>query len=53
MITLTQNAKDAIEQNTSVTYGTQLIFEYNMNSLVDNVTVSGADISKTDSSGAT
>ena len=53
MITLTQTAKNAIEQNTSVTYGTQLIFEYNMNSLVDNVTVSGADISKTDSSGAT
>jgi len=53
MITLTQTAKNAIEQNTSVTYGTKLIFEYNMNSLVDNVTVSGADISKTDSSGAT
>jgi hypothetical protein len=53
MITLTETAKNAIEQNTSVTYGTQLIFEYNMNSLVDNVTVSGADISKTDSSGAT
>ena len=29
MITLTETAKNAIEQNTSVTYGTQLIFEYN------------------------
>jgi len=53
MITLSTAAKNAIEQNTSVSYGSQLIFEYNMNSLVDNITVSGADISKTDSSGAT
>lgn len=53
MITLSPTAKNTIEQNTSVSYGTRLVFEYNMNSLVDNVTVSGADISKTDSSGAT
>ena len=53
MITLSTAAKNTLEQNTSVSYGSQLIFEYNMNSLVDNITVSGADISKTDSSGAT
>lgn len=57
MITLTPEAfdrvKNTIEQNTSVSYGTQLIFEYSMNSLVDNITVSGADISMTDTSNAT
>ena len=52
MIPLTTTAKNAIEQNTSVTYGTSLIFEYNMNSMVDGITVTGATITKTDSSGA-
>ncbi len=42
MIPLTTTAKNAIEQNTSVTYGTSLIFEYNMNSMVDGITVTGA-----------
>ncbi len=31
--------------------GSSLRFEYNMNSMIDNITVSGADIIKTDSSG--
>ena len=52
MIPLTTTAKNAIEQNTSVTYGTSLIFEYSMNSMVDGITVTGATITKTDSSGA-
>ena len=53
MIPLTTTAKNTLEQNISVTYGTSLLFEYNMNSLVDNITVTGADITKTDASGAT
>lgn len=53
MIPLTTTAKNTLEQNISVTYGTSLIFEYNMNSLVDNITVTGADVTKTDASGAT
>ena len=53
MIPLTTTAKNTLEQNTSVTYGTSLVFEYNMNSMVDGITVTGATISKIDSSGAT
>ncbi len=52
MIPLSPTAKNTIEQNTSVTYGTSLIFEYSMNSMVDGITVTGATITKTDSSGA-
>ena len=44
--------KTVIDQNTSVTYGSSLIFEYNMNSMVDGITVTGQTITKTDSSGA-
>ena len=46
-------AKTTLEQNTSVSMGSSIIFEYNMNSMIDNITVSGADITKTDSSGQT
>jgi len=46
MIPLTTTAKNAIEQNTSVTYGTSLVFEYNMNSMVDGITVTGATITR-------
>ena len=53
MIPLTPTAKNTLEQNTSVTYGSSLVFEYNMNSMVDGITVTGATITKTDSSGAT
>ena len=53
MIPLEPTAKNTLEQNTSVTYGTSLVFEYNMNSMVDGITVTGATISKIDSSGAT
>jgi len=44
--------KTVIDQNTSVTYGSSLVFEYNMNSMVDGITVTGQTITKTDSSGA-
>ena len=52
MIPLTETAKNTLEQNVSVTYGTSILFEYNMNSLIDNIVVTGAQITKTDSSGA-
>lgn len=51
MIPLTPTAKNTLEQNTSVTYASSMLFEYNMNSMIDNITVTGADITKTDSSG--
>jgi len=51
MIPLTTTAKDTLEQNTSVTVGTKVMFEYNMNSMVDNITVTGADVTKTDAAG--
>jgi hypothetical protein len=53
MYPLTTTAKNTVEQNTSVTYGSSLVFEYSMNAMVDNITVTGADITKTDASGAT
>lgn len=53
MFPLTTSAKNALEQNTSVSLGSSILFEYNMNSLVDNITVTGSDITKTDSSGNT
>jgi hypothetical protein len=53
MYPLTPTAKNTLEQNTSVSMGSSIRFEYNMNSMVDNITVSGADITKTDSSGQT
>jgi len=53
MIPSTVTAKNALEQNTSVTLGSLIIFEYNMNSMIEGITVTGAEISRTDSSGAT
>jgi hypothetical protein len=53
MYPLTTTAKNTLEQNTSVSMGSSIRFEYNMNSMIDNVTVSGAEITKTDSSGQT
>lgn len=52
MIPSTTTAKNALEQNTSVTLGSTIIFEYNMNSMIDGITVTGAEINRTDSSGA-
>ena len=51
MIPLTSTAKNALEQSVSATFDQYCTIEYNMNSLVDNVVVTGADITKTDSSG--
>jgi hypothetical protein len=53
MIPLKPAASTALAQNTSVTYGSSLVFEYSMNAMVDNITVTGADVTKTDASGAT
>jgi hypothetical protein len=53
MIPLKTAASTALAQNTSVTYGSSLVFEYSMNAMVDNITVTGADVTKTDASGAT
>lgn len=53
MIPSTVTSKNALEQNTSVTLGSLIIFEYNMNSMIEGITVTGAEISRTDSSGAT
>lgn len=43
-------AKTALEQNTSINLNVGCTFEYNMNSLVDNIVVTGADITKEDGS---
>lgn len=51
MIQISSTGKDIFENNTSVPMSIGCTFEYNMNSLVDNISVSGTDISKTDSSG--
>lgn len=51
MFPLSTTAKNVIEQNVSVSYRSACTIEYNMNSLVDNVIVTGADITKTDSGG--
>ena len=53
MIPLTTTAKNALEQSVSVSFDQACTLEYNMNSLVDNIVVTGADITKTDSSGNT
>lgn len=53
MIPLNTSASTVLAQNTSVTYGSHLVFEYSMNAMVDNITVTGADVTKTDASGAT
>lgn len=51
MFPLSTAAKNAIEQNVSVSYRAACTIEYNMNSMVDNITVTGADITKTDAAG--
>lgn len=53
MYPLPSGASTTLEQSTSVTYKAACFFEYNMNSMVDNITVSGAIVTKTDSAGNT
>ena len=43
-------AKTKLDQNTNVNLNIGCTFEYNMNSLVDNITVAGADITRPDGS---
>ena len=42
--------KTALEQNTSINLNIGCTFEYNMNSMVDNIVVTGADITAADGS---
>jgi len=49
-VSATTSAKTALEQNTSIKLNTGCTFEYNMNSMVDNIVVTGADITKSDGS---
>ena len=44
------SAKTALEQNTSINLNIGCTFEYNMNSMVDNIVVTGADITAADGS---
>jgi hypothetical protein len=45
-----ESAKTKLEQNTSINLNVGCTIEYNMNRLVDNITVAGADIVKPDGS---
>jgi hypothetical protein len=47
-VSATTLAKNALEQNTSINLNAGCTFEYNMNSMVDNIVVTGADITKDD-----
>lgn len=49
-ISATTSAKTALEQSTSIKLNTGCTFEYNMNSMVDNLVITGADITKADGS---
>ena len=49
-VSATTSAKTALEQNTSINLNVGCTFEYNMNSMVDNLVITGADITKADGS---
>ena len=49
-VSASPSAKTALEQSTSIELNIGCTFEYNMNSMVDNIVVEGADITKTDGS---
>jgi len=51
MITASDTLKDLLEKQTSVTINTGCTLEHNMNSLVDGITMTGADIIRTDAAG--
>ena len=53
MITASENLKNLLEEQTTLSINTGCTIEYNMNSLVDGITVSGAQISRTDAAGNT
>lgn len=49
-VSASNSAKTVLEQNTSINLNTGCTFEYNMNSMVDNVVITGANITKADGS---
>jgi hypothetical protein len=51
MIYASSQAKTLLEQDTTLVINSGCTLEYNMNSLVDNITMSGAEISRTDAAG--
>jgi len=51
MITASTALKNLLEQQSTIIINSGCTVEYNMNTLVDNIVVSGADISRTDSAG--
>jgi len=53
MITASNTLKDLLEKQTSITINTGCTLEHNMNSLVENITMTGADIIRTDVAGNT
>lgn len=50
MSTASTTAKNYLDQNTTISDGIGCTIEHNMNSLVDNITITGADYTKTDGS---
>ena len=53
MITASETLKTLLEEQNTLFINTGCTLEYNMNSLVDGITVSGAQISRTDTAGNT
>lgn len=51
MISASNAIKTILEQDTTLVINSGCTFEYNMNALVDNITMTGADISRTDAAG--
>lgn len=51
MISASNAVKTILEQDTTLVINSGCTFEYNMNALVDNITMTGADISRTDAAG--
>jgi hypothetical protein len=51
MIDSSPELKTVLEQDTTLSINSGCTIEYNLNSLVDNITLSGAEISRIDSAG--
>lgn len=52
MITASNELKTVLDQDTTLVVKTGCTLEYNMNSLVDSITMSGAQINRTDAAGS-
>lgn len=48
MVAISTNAKNVLEQNTTISTRLGCTLEYNMNQLVDNITITGADYTTSD-----